>query len=218
MDKDYYKILDIEHTADEQEIKKAYRQLAMKFHPDRNEGNLLAENYFREVQEAYEILSHPGRRSAYNQQRWYRYSNPRQHDNPPITSYSILHKCKALNRYLSTLDSFDINKQALHNYILQLLSESSLKLLIKENDKSSNEFIIKELLKSTYPLSLKSIQNIVTLLLRLAGDDRQTIEVITKYLKNKKFSYYWAQYQPLTVLIISILLCILIYYVSNSSH
>lgn len=218
MNKDYYKILDIHHTANQQEIKKAYRQLAMKFHPDRNEGDPLAENHFKEVQEAYEILSHPGRRSAYNQLRWYRYSNHRQYDNLPITSYSILHKCKALNRYISTLAGFDINKFALNNYILQLLSESSLKLLIKENDKSSNEFIIKELLKSTYPLPLKSIKNIATLLLRLAGDDRQTIEVINKYLKYKKNSFYWSQYQPVIVLIISILLCLLIYYVSNSSH
>ncbi|MEO5995326.1 MAG: DnaJ domain-containing protein, partial [Chitinophagaceae bacterium] len=93
--KDYYKILEVAHNASELEIKKAYRQMAMRFHPDKNEGNELAENHFKEVLEAYEILSDPQRRSAYNQQRWYRQSNRKQADDAPITSYSILHKSRA---------------------------------------------------------------------------------------------------------------------------
>ncbi len=218
MDKDYYKILKIPYTANDQEIKKAYRQLAMKFHPDRNEGNSMAENHFKEVQEAYEVLSHQGRRSAYNQQRWYRYSTGKPHHNPPVTSYNILHKCKSLNYYISTLDSFHINRLALNNYILQLLSEANLNVLIKDNDRSTNEFIITELLKATQPLPFKFIKEICGILLLIAGNDIKTTESINKHLKDKKFSHYWALYLPLTVLIISILLCLLIYFVSNTRH
>ena len=54
---DYYKILGVERNADAQEIKRAYRKLAMKFHPDRNPGNKEAEEKFKEINEAYQVLS-----------------------------------------------------------------------------------------------------------------------------------------------------------------
>ena len=57
--KDYYKILGVERTAGADEIKKAYRKLAMKYHPDRNQGNKQAEDQFKEINEAYEVLSDP---------------------------------------------------------------------------------------------------------------------------------------------------------------
>ncbi|URJ25198.1 molecular chaperone DnaJ [Candidatus Blochmannia ocreatus (nom. nud.)] len=64
---DYYKILGIPKNADEREIKKSYKRLAMRFHPDRNPGDASAETKFKEVKEAYEILSNPDKRAAYDQ-------------------------------------------------------------------------------------------------------------------------------------------------------
>jgi curved DNA-binding protein len=64
--KDYYKILGVERTADAAEIKKAYRKLAMKYHPDRNQGNKQAEDQFKEINEAYEVLSDPQKRGRYD--------------------------------------------------------------------------------------------------------------------------------------------------------
>jgi len=64
--KDYYKILGVERTAGADEIKKAYRKLAMKYHPDRNQGNKQAEDQFKEINEAYEVLSDPQKRSRYD--------------------------------------------------------------------------------------------------------------------------------------------------------
>jgi molecular chaperone DnaJ len=67
MGKDYYSILEIDQNASEAEIKKAYRRLALKYHPDRNPGDKTAEEKFKEINEAYACLSDPRKRSHYDQ-------------------------------------------------------------------------------------------------------------------------------------------------------
>ena len=64
--RDYYEVLSVERTADGETIKKAYRKLAVKFHPDKNPGDKTSEEKFKEVGEAYEILSNPDKRAAYD--------------------------------------------------------------------------------------------------------------------------------------------------------
>jgi molecular chaperone DnaJ len=65
--KDYYTLLGVERNASEEEVKKAYRKLALKYHPDRNPGNKQAEEAFKEISEAYQVLSDSEKRSLYDQ-------------------------------------------------------------------------------------------------------------------------------------------------------
>jgi len=65
--KDYYKILGVERTANKDEIKRAYRKLALKTHPDKNPGDSKAEENFKEINEAYQVLSDTEKRSRYDQ-------------------------------------------------------------------------------------------------------------------------------------------------------
>ena len=62
----YYDILNVPNTANEDQIKQAYRTLAMKYHPDKNQGNKIAEEKFKRISEAYSVLSDPQRRRDYD--------------------------------------------------------------------------------------------------------------------------------------------------------
>ena len=65
--KDYYKILGVGEKASSEDIKKAYRKLAMKYHPDRNPGNKASESHFKEINEANDVLSDPQKRAKYDE-------------------------------------------------------------------------------------------------------------------------------------------------------
>ena len=65
--RDYYQVLGVDKNASAEEIKKAYRKNAMKYHPDRNPGDKQAEEKFKEIGEAYEVLSDSDKRARYDQ-------------------------------------------------------------------------------------------------------------------------------------------------------
>jgi len=67
MSKDYYQILGVSKTATDAELKKAYRKLAVKYHPDKNPGDKSAEEKFKDISEAYDVLSDPKKRAQYDQ-------------------------------------------------------------------------------------------------------------------------------------------------------
>src|ERR1700749_476391 len=63
---DYYEVLSVSRDANDQELKTAYRKLAMQYHPDRNPNNPEAEDKFKSCSEAYQVLSDPDKRAAYD--------------------------------------------------------------------------------------------------------------------------------------------------------
>jgi len=91
--KDYYAILGVNQLASDDEIKRAYKQKALKHHPDKNHGDIDAEKKFMDISEAYEMLSDPYKRSLYDrfgseELRNYLGTDPRTNSRPSGTHYS----------------------------------------------------------------------------------------------------------------------------------
>ena len=87
--RDYYKILNVGKTATADEIKKSYRKLAVKFHPDKNPDNKEAEEKFKEISEAYDVLSDPEKRKKYDTlgANWKQFDQARQHSGDPFAGF-----------------------------------------------------------------------------------------------------------------------------------
>ncbi len=99
MPTDYYKILGVEKTASSEDIKKAYRKLSLKFHPDRNGGDTFFENMFKQINEAYEVLGDAAKKNAYDRNQG-NYKEPfqsnsnrsRQQNNDPAIEFFLSDK------------------------------------------------------------------------------------------------------------------------------
>jgi DnaJ-class molecular chaperone len=96
--RDYYEVLGVGKDAAEADVKKAYRRLAMKHHPDRNPGNPDAEGHFKEAKEAYEVLSDKDKRAAYD-----RFGHAKRNRQSRIVFLQPIHAAGFAPRARSTL-------------------------------------------------------------------------------------------------------------------
>ena len=110
--KDYYIILGLKPTASAEEIKRSYRRLALKYHPDKNPGDVIAEATFKEIVEAYEILSDAKKRNDYHYKRFYTY-NYKYKEAARATPQSILKDAIKLRQLVERADPFRMNQDAL---------------------------------------------------------------------------------------------------------
>src|ERR1700750_1970886 len=114
--KDYYRILSVKSSANE--IKNAYRKLAMKYHPDRNPNDALSAAVFSDVAEAYGTLSNEALRKEYNYER--HLTAEQEYKKPLETIETLLFRVDKLNEHLKYINSFHFNKDALLYSITQL--------------------------------------------------------------------------------------------------
>lgn len=212
--KDYYTTLEVPPAATTVQIKKSFRQLALRHHPDKNPGNAAAEAKFREIQEAYEILSDPEKREEYNYKRWYSRSLKKQFSNEPLTPATILAECIRLSNYMLTVNVFRVDYDGLSYHIRQLLSDKNIAILQQSDDKTIVVQVIEKILQSAIALPFRYLEPIALLLLRIAGNNNLLIEQINNFIHQHKQKSNWQKYRIAFVVGITLLLCWIIYIIS----
>lgn len=211
---DYYKTLGVHIDATMQEIKKAYRLLALKYHPDKNPESQFADHHFQEIQLAYSILSDTKKRKQYDEERYFA-GLTAQRSPVKITADWLLIECKKLNAHLLKVDSYSMNHQALHDYILLLLSDSHLSIIEKENNTEVNKQIIKELLKAIEKMKYNYYEAIISKLVLIADKNSDLISIIFNVKAKRKNQNQTERNLPIIILIITLFLCLLMYFYSN---
>ena len=216
MVKDYYAILEVEPGATTDEIRRSFRRLAIKYHPDTNQGNRHSEAWFRELQEAYEVLSSPQQKEAYLQERWLRKSQGKVFDMPMVlTPEHVLRKAEELRREVAGMDHFRMNHEALRMRIEELLQWQWLDMLKTFGDNQTNAAILQNILSSCEPLAYQQIDKMKEHW-QIAEDSMPGWKHdLQAYLKRRRSAYFWDQFQAPIIILISLLLCALIFALSS---
>lgn len=208
--KDYYTILKVEPSATLAEIKKAYRQLALQYHPDTNNNDPYAATQFTEIKEAYEVLTNPAKKEYYLQQRWYNKSSGIRKTRALITPVNILKQILELDRYVSTLDVHRMDKQGLYDYICDILSSDTIEKLNSFNERDINREIVSRLLNCASFIPPVSTKNLKKRLLKIETDETTVLSINNRFSSFDK-THRWEKYRVWIVLMIVILLSLLIF-------
>lgn len=209
--KDYYAILELEPSATLPEIRKAYRRLAMLFHPDKNPQDPYAQARFTEIKEAYETLTNPSRKEQYLQQRWYNQSAGKKSSGEILTPEHMLKQSLELEKYVRSLDVYRMDKPGLQGYVLDLLSDSQISRLQSFRETDSIRTIIRNLLAAIQPLPLSYSLPVLEKLKQLAGQDTHSLQLVDKHLGRIQQQHRREKYSLLLILSATLLLCLLIW-------
>lgn len=195
-----------------EEIRRSYRRLAFRFHPDKNPDDEQAAGHFREITEAYETLSNVAKRLEYDCAYGFR---SRQH--PVATApHMILQEATRLRKYVYAMNQFSMDQQALEYHLNRLLSDRNVELLHEFNHRTLNRQIIKDLIDASrhlkYPLLLKVLERMKI----LASGDMASLQVVEEYRTQRYQRNQWEKQLPYVVFFITILLCLLLYFAGSS--
>lgn len=210
--KDYYKILEITHTATADEVKKAYRRMAFKYHPDTNKQDAFAESYFMEAQEAYAVLSNDEARRKYDNELWLAGMTTRAREHQVVSPDWILKESIKLYNHMATVDVYRMNHKALYEYLEQLLNQRHMATLTNGEEPSVNEGIVNMILDSTKGLKYMYFLPLAEKLVLLAeGDDELQRRVNARLIARQREAKL-EKSMPYLVVLITCLIVLAMYF------
>lgn len=212
--KDYYIILGLPPSASADEIKKAYRKLAHRYHPDKKNNDSYAAARFAEIKEAYEILSNPVKKDYYLQQRWYAQSIGNKMKQETVTPVALLKQMLELDRRSSTLDMHRMSGEGLYNQLTTLLSDDNIAMLNSFNEPVINTEIVEIALKTGNALSYRFIVPL-TARLRKIKTEQSNDKKFERFIRKHKQMNCWEKKKIWIVIILVLLICLLIFLNSN---
>ncbi len=207
--RNYYALLGVPHGATAEDIRNAFRKLAKTYHPDKAPDNPFAEAHFREIQEAYEVLSDAGRRAKYDEELWLRGLTNRSRHAVAITPDWLLGEAGKLRRHMETIDSYRMNHLALKEYVEALLSDEHLSLLQDAPEQRTE--LLDSLFQTLVKLRLPYLSELEPRLRLLAGGDKEAGERIAGFIRHRQQEAGWNRRRPWIVIGFALIICILIW-------
>jgi hypothetical protein len=205
---DYYQTLNVLPNATADEIKKAYRKLALIYHPDVAGDDEGALDKFRNIKAAYEVLSNSKTRQAYHYKHFYK-----DYKAEPIpTPNSIAMKAAELATFTAALDPYRLDYEGLYNQIYLLLSVQNLKILFESKDESLIKTVILHTLLCTPLLPYNKAIIVHETLKTLVDNNKELIAKIERETALQKRLHYWDKYKFIIALGIALALCITIFF------
>ncbi len=205
--KDYYHILKIAPTAPADEIKKAYRKLALLFHPDRNPNNQLANREFAEIAEAYSILSDEQKRKSYDNR--YNYQSLTNSINPfRPTVRSALQQCINLRNHLAVTNPYQLDYDVLFYLINDLSTKTHTTLFAASTETNAVSAFIEHYLFCCQFLPIGYSQTLCKKLEPILAKHKSQVPTVEKFLRNKRMDYWFDHYEGLIVFGITIFICL----------
>lgn len=206
--KDYYQILGVSPAASSQEIKKSFRALAHRFHPDKNDADAMAAIHFREIQEAYAVLSDKAKRTAWHYEHYYTLNKAVR--TGTVTPEWILIQCRQLVKYISRENPFLLNQDFLFVQIRELLSAYHLSILQHHGDIETNSLVVQQLLTCFGVLSFPQATAIAGLLREVQPVQANIAGAVNKAWKERKQQWLMERYKvPAAILLALVLLVIM---------
>lgn len=209
--KNYYETLGVSPQASLDLIKKKFRELAKVYHPDTNANDEFAARHFTALQEAYETLSQPARRTKYDFEWKLHFPYANNKHTREQTAFSLLDDSIRLNKKIAAMDRYRMNKDAVFLWINDILSEANLNILLKDVDRVVNQQLISQLISASSVLPFRYIIPIATSLRRIAGDSTTDLQLIEDFVEKNRWEHYWQIFYPIIVLLITGALCGAIY-------
>jgi molecular chaperone DnaJ len=213
--KDYYKILGVRPSASLPEIKKAYRALAVRYHPDKNPGNELSEAQFKEISEAYNVLSNGGKRAKYDDDRWLSGMGSRTTYTEAVTGRWLRKVCVDLNSSLAVMDTHRMSQGTLRAYVMMILADAHLGVLLQENDLAINNAIINEILSAIEKLEEQHIAEVLKALDVIAAGDEAARARLVEYARERRVQERKRKAFPYVVIAVTLALCVFMYFYGN---
>lgn len=210
--KDHYKTLGVKPSSPDTEIKKAYRTLAVKYHPDKNPDSALCEVQFKEVNEAYSILSDTQKRARYDEERWLNGMGQKTSYNEGVTPNWLKNVCVELNTSLNQMDTHRLSQSTLQAYMLMILADAHMGILQSENDTETNRHIVRELLKASSKLEHRYLPDVLSSLMVVAGSDSHASQLINQYNAERNKQELRERMFPYIVLGVTLALCAFMYF------
>lgn len=209
--KDYFSILELEASASVTDIKKAYRRLALQLHPDKAGNDPYAAARFAEIKEAYEVLTDPGKRDYYLQQRWYNQAAGIRRTEQTVTPATMILQALELERHVARLDEFRMDREGLKVYILDLIADDRLEKLKAFNDKESLQTFVRSVIRSSRHLNTPQATQVVAQLQKTISGDSLLEKETADFLDHSRQKKNREKYTVVLVLLLTILLCLLIF-------